>query len=211
METKATLRPVPVADSRKEVKICIVDDDTMYRKVLEHQLKDHPEYKIYSFKSGEDCFRNFKIIDPDIVILDYQLNESDPRAMNGLETLKSLKGIKPEISVLMVSGQASFDVVGDSIKYGAFGYIVKNENASKKLDNSIGNILRQVNLKKNNSEVKSYFNMLMSVGVLIITLPAVLQYYTPSWASWITIGLFTAYFILVTIVTNTKFSDKKIE
>lgn len=209
METKNL--PVTSATSKKkEVKIFIVDDDPIYNHALEHKLRKCPENKVYSFKTGEECFRAMSSLEPDIVILDYRLNDSNPRAMNGLEILKRMKVSKPEISVLMLSGQENFEVVSNSIRYGAFDYVPKNEGAFVKLEHLIDKILDQNRLQKISRVQKNYFSLLITLGILTILLPVVLYSFMPEKISWLILGLFISFFTFFGIVNQTIFANKKV-
>ncbi|WP_231557051.1 response regulator [Flavobacterium sp. AED] len=62
---------------------------------------------------------------PDIIILDYQLDGIVENAMNGLETLDKIKAFNPQIPVIMLSSQDKIEVAINYIQYKAFDYVVK--------------------------------------------------------------------------------------
>lgn len=208
METETLTKKELTPSQNKDVKIFIVDDDAMYRQVLEHQLKKYPEYKISSFKSGEDCFKYVRTINPDIVILDYRLNDSNHKAMNGLEILKRLKRINPQISVLMLSGQESFEVAANSVKYGAFDYVVKNESAFVRIQHLINKIIDEVKLQRIAHVQANYSVLLIIAGIVSIATPAILQYFIPDKISWVFLIVFGAYFTLFVIINKINFKNK---
>jgi len=197
------------SEKKNEVKIFVVDDDPIYCQAMEHRLRQNPEYKIYCFKTGEECFRHFDLFDPDIVILDYCLNETNANAKNGLEVLKRLKRIKPQLSILMLSGKESLEVATNSIRYGAFEYIVKNESAFIRLQNLINKILNHNHLEK---WTKKQGNHLKVVGImipLIVAAPFISGFFIPDLAPAITIGLFILmilFFILAEKSENTEWT-----
>lgn len=201
METIAKMTETSKSSrKKKEVKIFVVDDDPLYRQAMEYRLSQNPEYKIYSFETGEECFRHFDLLDPDIIILDYCLNETDSNAKNGLEVLRKLKSIKPEISILMLSGKESIEVAASSIRYGAFDYIVKNESAFVRLQNLINKILNNIHLEK---WTKKQGNHLKVVGIMIpviVVAPIVLNFFVPNLAPAITIALFVLLVLFFVIV-----------
>ena len=65
----------------------------------------------------------------DVVFLDVMMPE-----MDGLETLLNIKDTRPEITVIMITGNPSKDNVEESIRGGANGFIVKPFNSAKVLD-----------------------------------------------------------------------------
>jgi two-component system OmpR family response regulator len=202
---KTTDKKVETLRSSKknqEVKIFIVDDDPMYRQAIEYRLKQNRDYSIYSFKTGEECFRHFELLDPDIVVLDYCLNDLDPNAKNGLEVLRKLKEIKPELSILMLSGKENFDVATSSIKHGAFDYIVKNESAFIRLQNLINKIRNNISLERWARRKGNHLKLIGILTLLVVIGPILSNYFIPSLAPAITIGLFILLIFFFAIVNR---------
>ncbi len=65
----------------------------------------------------------------DIVFLDVMMPE-----MDGLEALTNIKETRPEIVVIMITGNPSKENVEESIRGGASGFIVKPFNSAKVID-----------------------------------------------------------------------------
>lgn len=160
METRVQPVEASVIYQNNEVRIFVVDDDPMYRKAIEHYLRKNSNYLVFSFKTGEECFKDIHSLEPNIIVLDYRLNDSNPEAMNGLEVLKELKKVCPKTTILMLSSQESFEVATNSFKFGAYGYIVKNESAFTRLQHLIIKILdnnkAQPKPKKNDNYYSDY-------------------------------------------------------
>jgi two-component system OmpR family response regulator len=132
-----------------EITIFLVDDDTLFRKALEHQLLHALKYNVHirSFSTGEDCMKQLAE-SPDIIILDYFLNGSRPDAMDGMQVLRKLKESLPDAIVLILSGQDKMEVAIDTLKNGAYDYIIKNDNALLKTQNLVRNVITTVSLNK---------------------------------------------------------------
>src|SRR6185437_6639103 len=77
---------------------------------------------------------------PDIVVLDYHLSSSKPGAQNGVDILKTIKEKYPDTNVIMFSGQDKIEVAIDSMKYGAYDYVVKGETAFSRMENVINKV-----------------------------------------------------------------------
>jgi DNA-binding NtrC family response regulator len=84
---------------------------------------------------------------PQIIFLDYNFDKVGALAMNGIDILKEIKRETPETEVVMVSGQDKIEVAVNSMKYGAFDYIVKGESAFYRAENVIFNIIRRLKLQ----------------------------------------------------------------
>lgn len=160
--------------------IFLVEDNEMYLRTLEKHLKEHitPGTPIRTFSNGEDCLKNMTL-KPKIVVLDYFLNSTFPKAMNGLDTLKRIKTNNPDTQVLMLSSQDSLQVATDTMKFGAFDYVSKNENAFVRVQNAINNIekmIAQAITIKTGRQVKF---VLAAWIVLLIATIIVLQVFFP--------------------------------
>ena len=120
--------------NQNAVRIAIVEDDPMFRHAMEYFLKKNPENRVFAFSSGEACLEHYHSLDPEILILDYKLNDVfEADRMNGLDVLRKIKSVKPETGVIFLSGQDSFDVATAAIKDGASEYIMKDAEALPKM------------------------------------------------------------------------------
>lgn len=114
--------------NEKKIKLFLVDDDPLYLKMLEIELGSNKEFLIESFATGEICIANLGK-KPDVIILDYFLDNIDKSAMNGIQVLDKIKSTNPEISVVMLSSQDKIEVAVNCMHHKAFDYIVKSETA----------------------------------------------------------------------------------
>ena len=131
----------------KQVKnIFIVDDDPMQAMMLQDYLSKYSTFIISVFNSGEECLKNLNK-EPHIVFLDYNFDKAGKNAMDGIEILKEIKAARPETEVVMISGQDKIEVAVNTIKYGAFDYIVKSESAFHRSENVIFNIIKRLKLQ----------------------------------------------------------------
>ena len=165
--------------------IFLVEDNETYLKTLETYLKKNLNYhaRIHTFPNGEDCLKNMSL-KPKIVILDYFLNSATQDAANGIDILKKIKTIDPEISVVMLSSQDNLQVATDTMKYGAFDYVSKNENAFLRVQNAIGNINKiiiQADELKMSRQVK---RILIAWIILLIGASVVIQVFFPDLYKW---------------------------
>jgi FixJ family two-component response regulator len=122
------------------------------------------EAKIKCFATGEEFLKHLNK-KPGIVLLDYNLNGSYIDAMNGIDVLKRIMQESPDTKVIMLSSQEKMEVAVESIKYGAYDYIIKNDNVFMKTRLSIINASDAQTVSK---ELKSFKSMLKVVAVLVI-------------------------------------------
>lgn len=134
-------------NSNNKAKIFVVDDDAMYLKMIEIEFHQYPGFKLETYATGEVCIENLSH-EPDLIILDYHLDDVDKHAMNGIQTLDKIKDINPGIPVVMLSAQDKIEVAINCIHHKAFDYIVKSETAFLRLQKVIAIILDHQKLEE---------------------------------------------------------------
>jgi len=125
-----------MSKNKQERYIFIIDDEPIQNEMLNDFLAEKYLYNIKVFENGEEAIKNLYLA-PEIVILDYHLNGTNREALNGVDVLKQIKEKSPETQVIMLSGQDKIEVAVDTMKYGAFDYVVKGESAFSRVENII--------------------------------------------------------------------------
>ena len=138
--------------TQKKIQLFLVDDDALFLKSLEIDFSQHPDYKIETYATGELCVENLSH-QPDIIILDYQLDGIEKNAMNGIQTLDKIKSFNPDIPVVMLSSQDKIEVAINCMHHKAFDYVVKSETAFMSLQKKISTFL---NFKEIEGELNWY-------------------------------------------------------
>ena len=133
--------------NENKIKLFLVDDDAVFLKLLEIEFLVHGDFEIETYPTGESCIENISH-NPDIVILDYNLDGIDRDAINGIKTLDSIKSFNPDISVVMLSSQDRIDVAINCMHHQATDYVVKSETAFMRLQKIIDTILELKKMKK---------------------------------------------------------------
>jgi len=137
------MRSEPNRDTDR-LKIFLVDDDAFYLKSSEIEFKLHTDCTVETYASGELCMQHLSH-NPDVIFLDYRLDDINKNAMNGIETLDKIKRFNSDIAVVILSAQENIDVAVNCMHHRAFDYVVKSKNAFRHLEKIITNI-KQVNL-----------------------------------------------------------------
>lgn len=151
--------------------IFVVEDNRVYNKLIVSYLKTNNFTNVMPFYSGEDTINNL-YRNPDIIIQDFLLD-----GMNGIDVLKKAKEQNTNIEFIFLSGQDNIDVAINTMKYGAYDYIVKDQMALKKLVNKINKIQSVNKLVKSNKRYRTgvvWFFIALAVIILIAILFIVL-------------------------------------
>jgi CheY-like chemotaxis protein len=111
-------------------KVLIVDDEAPVRNLFSDLLKKEKcETKCVS--SGEDALETLGKEDFDITLLDIKLG-----GMSGLEVLRKIKEMRPQLPVIMMTGFGYDEsLVAKSKELGCSGYIGKNMPISQIVSN----------------------------------------------------------------------------
>lgn len=103
----------------KPSSILLVDDDAAFRHVMAGEL-GRLGYEVTTASSGEEAIQRVAAVEPEVVLLDLRLP-----GMGGLEALRSINANAPATEVIMLTGHGSIDTAIESIRIGAFDYVVK--------------------------------------------------------------------------------------
>ena len=99
--------------------ILIVDDDESVRNALAGVMKDEG-YEVVSAESGKEGIGVLNEMQPSLVLLDIAMPD-----MDGIETLRRFKEMRPDMPVIMVTGHASIETAVKTTKMGAYDFIEK--------------------------------------------------------------------------------------
>jgi DNA-binding NtrC family response regulator len=99
--------------------LLLVDDDAVFRHVMASEL-ERLGFDVDAVGSGEEALAKVERLDPEVVLLDLQLP-----GISGLETLKAMRQDGAAAEVIMLTGHGSIDSAIESIRVGAFDYVIK--------------------------------------------------------------------------------------
>ncbi len=153
--------------SNPKAKILAVDDEKIildsFRKIL---VLDG--YSIDTVETGPEVLEMIQKNDYDFVFTDLKME-----GMDGVEVTKSVKHLRPDIDVVMITGFATIESAVDVMKYGAMDYIQKPFTAEElsewvkklvyrrqeRLEKETKPVVRLVSGKTKKSESKKEFDV----------------------------------------------------
>ena len=100
-------------------RILVVDDEEEVRNLLALFL-GKKNYSVVTADSAETAIAALEKDKVDAVLLDIELP-----GLNGLEALRKIQASWPDLPVVMVSGQDEEELAKETLKAGAFDYVVK--------------------------------------------------------------------------------------
>lgn len=121
------------------ITLFLVDDDPIFLRLLDIEFKQHSNFNIKTFPSGEECILALNE-NPDIIILDYHLDGINKNVLNGIQTLDQIKLINPLIPVIVLSSQDKIEVAIKCMRHLAHDYVVKSETSFVRLQKIINSL-----------------------------------------------------------------------
>ena len=149
--------------NKRDLLIYVVEDNKIYNRLVCEYLKKQNYTNVKSFLSGRECIKQvLKGEYPDIVIQDFHLGDS-----TGIDVLKNVKKHSKKTEFIFLTANESMEVAVNTIKYGAYDYIVKdNDLALKKVVFKMEKISRELSRQKKDDIIKQI--MIISIIFLII-------------------------------------------
>lgn len=102
-----------------KTRVLIVDDEEKFTQPLAERLRLR-DYDATTSQSGEEAVTQVKKYNYDVVILDVLMP-----GMDGIETLRNIKKIKPLTEVIMLTGHATVETAIEGMKLGAMDFLMK--------------------------------------------------------------------------------------
>jgi two-component system chemotaxis response regulator CheB len=115
-------KTIPSAQAKKPVKVLIVDDSALVRRLLAEMLSSDPSIVVLgAAHDAYDAREKIKALNPDVLTLDVEM----PR-MDGVTFLRNLMRLRP-MPVIMVSSltEKGAEVTLDALSIGAVDYLPK--------------------------------------------------------------------------------------
>ena len=105
-------------------EILVIDDEIGPRESLRMLLK--PDYQVHTADCVETGLKLLKEKTPDTIVMDLRMP-----GMSGIDGLRKIREIDPNLSVIMLTGFGALDTAREAIRLGANDYISKPFDATE--------------------------------------------------------------------------------
>jgi DNA-binding NarL/FixJ family response regulator len=104
------------------IRVCLVEDNPGMRESFARLLNQSPGLQCVSaYATAEAAVRDIPFQKPDVALVDINLP-----GMDGIRCVAKLKAQMPQLQVLMLTRYEQSDMIFNSIRAGASGYLLKN-------------------------------------------------------------------------------------
>ena len=100
-------------------KVLVVDDELEMRKLVTEHLQDKG-YEVLEAADGEEALARLPEYKPHMVLLDLMM-----QGIGGMETLRRIKAMQPEVCVIMVTAIEEIESAQTALGLGASDYVTK--------------------------------------------------------------------------------------
>lgn len=115
---------------KTQIKVSIVDDDEGIRASLAALIRRAPAVKLTGdYPDAETALKEIPLHPPDVVLMDINMP-----GMKGVECVRQLKSLLPNVQVLMLTVYEDSDSLFNSLKAGASGYLLKRTASARLLE-----------------------------------------------------------------------------
>jgi PAS domain S-box-containing protein len=135
--------------------ILLVDDEEVLRESVSDFLEDR-EYRVITAENGFAALEIYKEESPDLVLTDLRMPE-----MDGLELLKKIGKIAPEIPLIVVSGTGRISDTVQALQLGAWDYILKPVQDMNIIIHAVEKCLERAELQLQNKRYQQDLEVLV--------------------------------------------------
>ncbi|MFP5213505.1 MAG: sigma-54-dependent transcriptional regulator [Acidobacteriota bacterium] len=112
----------------KDFRVLIVDDEPDFLETIVKRLKKR-KIDASGVSSGKEALALLEAQVFDVVVLDVRMP-----GMDGIETLREMKRMRPVMEVIMLTGHASVESGMQGMQLGAFDYMMKPADIDELLE-----------------------------------------------------------------------------
>ncbi len=121
------------------IRITITDDHPLILSGLETLLSNYPHIEVIAtYSSGDELLEALKKEQPDVLLTDLQM----PGKVYGIDLIRALRRLYPEVPILILSGQEVVFNVQDVMEQGCKGYLLKNTTNPEMLVRAIETVYK---------------------------------------------------------------------
>ncbi|MDP9480555.1 MAG: response regulator transcription factor [Actinomycetota bacterium] len=104
-------------------RVLVVDDHPLFRQAFAFILSKEEGLEVVGeAEDGLGAMEACQELRPDLVLMDLSMPK-----MGGMEATRRIKGLLPQTAVLIVTADASEDLILEAVRAGAAGYVLKSE------------------------------------------------------------------------------------
>lgn len=122
----------------------IIDDDYIVRESISDFFEDSG-YRVYQCTNGRDGIETMRTVNPTVILCDLHMP-----GISGLEVIDVVKEEKPEMPLVVVSGNGVIKDAIEAVSRGAWNYVMKPIYDLSELELTVDMVIEKADLVRNN-------------------------------------------------------------
>ncbi len=119
-----------MTEEQRDIRVCLVEDDSRVRDGLKILIDGSPGYRVIeTYPRAELALKGLEADRPDVVLMDIKMP-----GIGGIECVRQLKRLLPQINVIMLTTYEDEDLLFESLRAGAVSYLLKRTPPTKILE-----------------------------------------------------------------------------
>jgi len=139
-----------VDNDKKQIKVLVIEDEEFLR-LCTCDFLELSGFSVFAAENGREGIELFGQHEPDVVLTDIRMPE-----MDGFEVLAFFQNYSPQTPIIVFSGTNSIDDVVQSLKLGAWDYILKPVNDYNVIEMAIARAVERRLLLDENQRYREY-------------------------------------------------------
>ncbi len=149
---------------KKHFLISLVEDNQMYLRAISQYIKFNiPNTKVSSFSRSSSFLKSLRH-NPEIAIIDFNLDERSE--IEGIELIRELKYKSPKTKIIVLTGEKSVSTAVKCLNEGVMNYVVKEDKAAEKVAEEIKKIMEEMLEEIKQKSKRRKINALLLAAVL---------------------------------------------
>ena len=144
--------------------VFIVENESVKSDLIHKFFEKTHHFEFFYFGDSDECLKQL-YRHPMAVFLDYDLKSINTHEKDWQKILEEIKNLNHNTEVIFFSSEDHSGVASDTLKHGAYDYIVINENRFRRMENILFNIEDHQSEKKLNRRFK--FITYFAVGFVV--------------------------------------------
>lgn len=102
-----------------EKRVLVIDDDEVIQ-ISCQEILQKSGYTVEAFDNGHDGIARFKELRPQLLVVDIKM-----RGLDGFQVVNIVRGIDPDIVIVVITGYATIETAVEAMKVGAYDFLPK--------------------------------------------------------------------------------------
>ncbi|MBF0545347.1 MAG: hybrid sensor histidine kinase/response regulator [Candidatus Riflebacteria bacterium] len=130
----------------KDFNILVADDEHTFCEILKDLLSIEKKYNVILASNREEVIKKIVNFNIDVIILDKRF----PTDLEGMETFKKIKELKPELEIIMLTAYPDPESNQKAYSIGVSAYLIKTDDYGKLIE-TINKLCEKIQLRRQNS------------------------------------------------------------